>query len=167
MKKESHERHIIDMIFVIALLFLFAMSALMLIAIGSSIYIRGVNSMQKNYDRRTAYAYITEKIRQNDAQGNISSDTFNKSGAIRIDSTEGGKDYVTYIYDYDGALMELKARADVENLLPETGQRIMDIDSLEINTLGGGILEVTIALQDGEEITFVTSKRSEKGQNDA
>ena len=167
MKKESHERHIIDMIFVVALLFLFAMSALMLIAIGSSIYSRGVSVMQKNYDRRTAYAYITEKLRQNDSEGNVSTDTFNKSGAIRIDSTEGGKDYVTYIYDYDGALMEIKARADVENLMPETGQKIMDIDSFEIDTLGGGILRITVVLTDGEEITFVTSKRSEKGQVDA
>ena len=151
------------MLFVIALLFLFAMGALMLIALGSSIYKRSVTTLSENYDRRTAYAYITEKLRQYDAEGNISTDIFNKSGALRIDTTIGAVDYVTYLYEYDGALMELFSRADVGNLLPESGQRIMDISNLVIERKGDNILVVTITLTNGEDLSFIATKRSGTG----
>ncbi|WP_026526990.1 DUF4860 domain-containing protein [Butyrivibrio sp. VCD2006] len=163
MKKQMDNRHTVDMLFVIALLFLFAMGALMLIALGSSIYKRSVSTLSDNYDRRTAYAYITEKLRQYDAEGNINTDIFNKSGALRIDTTIGAVDYVTYLYQYEGSLMELFSRADVENLLPESGQRIMDINDLVITSKGDGLLLITITLSDDEELTFITSKRSGTG----
>lgn len=150
------------MLFVVALLFLFAMGALMLIALGSSIYKRGVDTLTKSYDKRTAYAYITEKLRQYDEEGSITTDIFNQSGAIRIDTTIDDIPYVTYLYDYDGALMELFARADVGELPPEAGQKIMDIDDFVVAAKGNGILEITITLKDGENLTFITAKRSGK-----
>ena len=165
MKKSMDNRHTVDMLFVIALLFLFAMGALMLIALGSSIYKRSVTTLSENYDRRTAYAYITEKLRQYDSEGNISTDIFNKSGALRIDTTIGAVDYVTYLYEYDGSLMELFSRADVGNLLPESGQRIMDINDLVISRKGDGILVITITLTDGQDLTFIATKRSGTGEN--
>lgn len=160
MKRNMDSRHTVDMLFVIALLFLFALGALMLIALGSSIYKRGVDTLTKSYDKRTAYAYITEKLRQCDEEGSISTDIFNKSGAIRIDSQIGDTPYVTYLYDYDGALMELYARADAGDLPPESGQKIMNIQGLVINSKGNGMLEITITLEDGEDLTFITAKRS-------
>ncbi|SDB29324.1 MULTISPECIES: DUF4860 domain-containing protein [unclassified Butyrivibrio] len=165
MKKQFESRHTVDMLFVIALLFLFAMGALMLIALGSSIYKRSVTTLAENYDRRTAYAYITEKLRQYDTEGNISTDIFNKSGALRIDTTIGTVDYVTYLYEYEGSLMELFSRADAGTLLPESGQRIMDINNLEITSKGEGLLQITITLTDGKDLTFITSKRSGTGAN--
>ena len=163
MKRQMDNKHTVDMLFVIALLFLFAMGALMLIALGSSIYKRSVTTLSDNYDRRTAYAYITEKLRQYDTEGNIRTDIFNKSGALRIDTTIGTVDYVTYLYEYDGSLMELFSRADVTNLLPESGQRIMDIDDLVITSKGENILAITITLTNGEDLTFIATKRSGTG----
>ncbi|WP_029322175.1 DUF4860 domain-containing protein [Butyrivibrio sp. AE3004] len=161
MKRDYKGRHTVDMLFVIALLFLFAMGALMLIALGSSIYRRGVDTLSGNYDRRTAYAYITEKLRQCDKQGNISTDIFNKSGALRIDTIEGDVAYVTYLYEYEGALMELFARADAGNLPPESGQKIMDIQDMEISTKGKNLLQITITLPDEQDLVFIAAKRSE------
>ena len=166
MKRRVDNRHTVDMLFVIALLFLFAMGALMLIALGSSIYKRSVTTLSENYDRRTAYAYITEKLRQYDVEGNINTDIFNKSGALRIDTTIGAVDYVTYLYEYEGALMELFSRADVNNLLPESGQKIMDINDLVITKKGDGILVISITLTDGEDLTFIAAKRSGEGLTD-
>ena len=160
MKKDSGTRHIIDMVFVVALLFLFSMSALMLIAIGSSIYSRGVDVMRKNYDSRTAYAYITEKLRQFDASGSIGVEILGDSRAICINSTIDDEDYVTYLYEHNGELMELFAKANSGKLHPSAGQRIMDIESLEIEQLDSGLLGITVTLTDGTDISFVTSKRS-------
>lgn len=160
MKKDLEGRHTVDMLFVIALLFLFAMGALMLIALGSSIYRRGVDTLTKSYDKRTAYAYITEKLRQCDENCSISTGIFNNSGAIRIGSMVGDTPYVTYLYDYDGSLMELYAREDAGDLPPESGQKIMDIEDLVLDTKINGILEITITLKGGEELTFITTQRS-------
>ncbi len=160
MKRESGTRHIIDMVFVVALLFLFSMSALMLIAIGSSIYSRGVDIMRKNYDSRTAHAYITEKLRQCDSGGNVSIEFLGSDKAIRVDSTIDGEKYVTYLYEHSGELMEFFAKADSGKLHPSAGQRIMDIEGLEIEPKGDGIIEITVSLDEGKDITFVTSRRS-------
>ncbi len=162
MKKETGTRHVIDMFFVIALLFLFALSALMLIALGSSIYSRSVEIMQDNYDSRTAYAYITEKLRQYDSMGNISTEKFSGLEALRIDSRINGTDYITYLYEYDGFLMELIARADAGNIPPSQGQKIMEIDSMDVSPKEDGIMEISVTLPDGKEITFVTAQRSIK-----
>ena len=164
MKKEKGHRHIIDMLFVVALLFLFAISALMLIALGSSIYRRSTRIMQENYDSRTAYAYITEKLRQYDAGGNISSSVFDGQTAIRIDSIIEDTAYVTYLYEYDGALMELFTRADAGKIPPEQGQKIMEIADFQVVPRGDGILEISIELNDEETITFVTAQRSSEGK---
>ncbi len=160
MKKEFGTRHVIDMFFVITLLFLFVLSALMLIALGSSIYSRSVSVMQDNYDSRTAYAYITEKLRQYDSTGSISSADFHNQEALRIESNIEDTDYVTYLYEYEGFLMELIARADAGDIPPEQGQKIMEIDSMSVISEADGLMEITVILPDEKEITFVTSQRS-------
>ena len=53
MNNRSENRHTIDFLFVIALLFLFAFMAIMLIALGASVYQRNVSLMEKNYETRT------------------------------------------------------------------------------------------------------------------
>lgn len=156
----------VDMLFVISLLFLFALGAITLIALGASVYKRGVATMQKNYDDRTAYSYITEKLRQYDFEGSFDSAVFNKEGAISIYSTQDGVDYVTYIYEYESNLMELTARADAGELLPESGQAIAPIQDLYIETVKNGMLAITITLEDGQEINFVAARRSEEAASD-
>ena len=160
MNEAGKQNHVIDMIFVIALLFMFAMSALMLVALGSSIYRRSVDTMQAGYERRTAYAYISEKLRQYDCTGSIGIESFQGNDAIRVESTFGDTEYVTRLYAYDGALMELMARKDAGDIPPEQGQRIMDITSMEISAVDPGILRITLTLPGDDEITFVTVRRS-------
>ncbi len=164
MKKDKSIRHVVDSLFVIALLFLFAISALMLIALGSSIYRRSVNIMQSNYDSRTAYAYITEKLRQHDDMGNISVVHMFGQDAIRIDSKIDETEYVTFLYEYEGSLMELMARADVGNFPPKQGQEIIEIDSLNVAKKDDAILEITVVLPDETEINFTAAQRSAKDE---
>ncbi len=165
MKKETGNRHIIDMVFVVALLFLFSMSAIMLIALGSSIYSRGVSVMKKNYESRTAYAYITEKLRQYDTDGSISVGNIGRSVALKINSRLDGEEYVTYLYEYNGELREIFAKANAGKLRPSAGQKIMDISTLDIEPKGEGLLEITVTLMDGTDVTFVTSKKSTEGND--
>ncbi len=164
MNNENRQRHMVDMLFVISLLFMFALGAITLIALGASVYKRGVSTMQKNYDDRTAYSYITEKLRQYDFHGSFDSAVFNKQGAISIKSVQNGVEYVTYIYEYDSKLMEITARADAGELLPESGQPIAPIKDLHIEAVKTGMLAITITLEDDQEITFVAARRSQEAE---
>ena len=76
---EKQQRHIIDIFFVIALFCLFALSAIFLISIGADIYGKTVTNMEDNFNTRTALAYITEKVRQSDKDGQISVDLTGKA----------------------------------------------------------------------------------------
>ena len=69
--EERQQRHIIDVLFVLALFGIFALSAIFLITIGADIYGKTMNNMERNFDARTALAYITEKVRQSDFPNRI------------------------------------------------------------------------------------------------
>lgn len=68
-KQEKH--YIVDILFVLALFGVFAVSALALVTIGADVYQHTVEDMGVNYESRTAVSYIMEKVRQNDTADSI------------------------------------------------------------------------------------------------
>ena len=66
MNNRNQEKHfIVDILFVLALFGVFAVSALALVTIGADVYQHTVEDMGVNYESRTAVSYILEKVRQN------------------------------------------------------------------------------------------------------
>ena len=73
MNNRNQEKHfIVDILFVLALFGVFAVSALALVTIGADVYQHTVEDMSVNYESRTAVSYILEKVRQNDTADSIS-----------------------------------------------------------------------------------------------
>ena len=69
---QKQEKHfIVDILFVLALFGVFAVSALALVTIGADVYQHTVEDMGVNYESRTAVSYIMEKVRQNDTADSI------------------------------------------------------------------------------------------------
>ena len=83
------------MVFVICLMFLFIFSALTVITIGADIYQKNVVAVDENYYKRTACAYITEKIRQSDVNGGIFVKKIFDQDALVLQSEENGILYDT------------------------------------------------------------------------
>lgn len=108
--QQKQPKHIIDILFVIALFCLFALSAIFLISIGADIYGKTVNNMESNFDARTALAYVTEKIRQSDQKDQITIGKLDDCQALIITSQSADSVYYTYLYEYDGQLKELMVR---------------------------------------------------------
>ena len=81
---QKQEKHfIVDILFVLALFGVFAVSALALVTIGADVYQHTVEDMGVNYESRTAVSYIMEKVRQNDTADSIFPDRSGKcSGAL-------------------------------------------------------------------------------------
>ena len=71
MQVKQERNHIVDVLFVLALFVVFTLSALVLVILGANVYRQTVSYMDENYEARTAYSYLTEKVRQNDVYGSI------------------------------------------------------------------------------------------------
>ena len=131
-KKEN--KHMVDILFVISLFCVFAFSALMLVIIGADVYKKTVSNMDNNYSTRTAFAYISEKVRQNDHADAISISTFGDGDALVLTENFYGTDYYTYLYMYDGSVRELFTNTP-EVLGPAAGQSIMACTTFEITQI--------------------------------
>jgi hypothetical protein len=142
----------IDILFVLSLFCLFALSSVVLILFGADIYQKTVSSMDSNYASRTSVAYITEKIRQSDQYDSIYID--DSLGYERLMMTQeiNGITYATSLYEYDGYLYELFARTDIE--LPiDAGQQVIAIDYLDFTLVSDSLLRIDYVDEADEDKT--------------
>lgn len=131
MKLRFQEKHVIDIIFVLALFAMFAFSALTLIVMGADIYKDIVNEMDQSYRSRTESAYIVEKIRSADAEGRVGICNFEGSDALVIKDEIARRSVCTYIYSYEGSLRELCTDPSY-GLMPRDGNRLLSEDGEDI-----------------------------------
>ena len=160
MELESRNHHIIDIVFILCLMFLFVLSSLCVITIGANIYKKNVSAMSHNYNHRAACAYITEKVRQTDINGAIFVDNIFDQNTLVLQNEVNGVLYNTYIYDYNGYLMELYARADLENFYPQSGQKILEINSFDISEVSDSLFFAELVVDGGEKESMYIAKRS-------
>lgn len=157
------DKHMIDSVFVICLMLLFVLCALSVIAIGATIYQKNVSSMANNNSHRIASAYITEKIRQSDINGSVRTRDLFGEKVLVMSKEINGELYNTYIYDFDGKLMELMARNDLNVVYPQSGQKIMEVKSFDIEEVSEKMFKIEIVLEDGTEDFLYITKRSTEG----
>ncbi len=157
------DKHMIDSVFVICLMLLFVLCALAVIAIGATIYQKNVSSMANNNSHRIASAYITEKIRQSDINGSVGTKDLFGEKVLVMSKEINGESYNTYIYDFDGKLMELMARDDLNVVYPQSGQKIMEVKSFDIEEVSSKLFKIEVVLEDGTEDFLYISKRSTEG----
>ncbi len=153
----------VDLLFVITLFILFAVSSMAIVAIGADVYESAVVSMEENYTDRTAYQYLTEKLRQYDRDSRIDVATFGDSDAIVLSESVYDTNYVTYIYLYDGYLRELviKEGADVA---PASGQTVIEADSFNVTKKSDNLINISITCPGRDEISFYIASRTKAGE---
>ena len=160
MNLKSKNRHIVDVAFILCLMLLFVLCALSVISLGAGIYKKNIESMKNNYDHRTVCAYITEKVRQSDTNGAIFVQDLFGQNALVLQEKINGTLYNTYIYDYDGYLMELYARADLNTFYPQSGQKLLEVNSFDISQESDSLFLANIVLSDGAKESVYIAKRS-------
>ncbi len=150
---KTQERHIVDVLFVLALFGIFAFSALMLVIIGANVYENTVNDMSDNFDSRTATAYISEKLRQNDLAEGVALESLEGTDALALSQWIGDTEYCTYLYYHEGYLKELFMRKDAD-LVGDTlgaGQPVMELTSLEMEQVSEQLLSLKLVTAEGAE----------------
>lgn len=164
MKQEK--RFIVDILFVLALFGVFAVSALVLVTIGADVYRHTVQDMSNNYDARTAIAYVTEKVRQHnfllsDDTPAVTLSTLSGEPALILTSEVDGQAYDTCLYYHEGYLKELYMRKGAylgENVL-DAGQNILELSGLTFESVSENLLSVTMTTSDGRERKLLLSIR--------
>lgn len=157
--EDRQQRHIIDILFVLALFGIFALSAIFLITIGANIYGKTMTNMERNFDTRTALAYITEKVRQSDLKDQISIGELDGCPALVISSGTEENQYQTYLYEYHGTLKELLVKQDV-HLNPSAGQDILTVSGFELSPVNNRLINCRIDVDDEHSYDLFISVHS-------
>lgn len=155
MRFRSKYSHVIDAVFPIAVFFVFAASALAVLMLSAKIYNSTTTSSADNYTSRTAFAYVSEKIRQSDVNGNISCETREGIDYLVLQNDT----YTTYIYAYDGELKELRLKDGVD-ASPDAGSDIAALKAFTVQEIADRVFRFDFTFDDGSTCSTVASGRS-------
>ena len=141
MSKLSRGRSI-DTIFVLIVFSVFALSVLMVLMLGASVY-RNINDMSnEGQSEHTALSYIWTKTKNFDNAGSIHVGDFQGVPALFIDEKLGDAYYRTAIYHFDGWLCELFSEAALE-FSPGDGVRVIRVDEMHFEPVSNGLIRAT------------------------
>lgn len=162
MNTTQEKNHIVDVLFVLALFVVFTLSALVLVILGASVYKQTVSYMDENYTARTAYSYLTEKVRQNDIYDSISIGQLEDTTALVLTREIGGTTYATYLYLHEGSLRELFMRqgSDIGSDPLSAGQEILPLQDWELQNAGENLLHIRLTLENNTQKELYISLRS-------
>lgn len=161
MRFRRSDKHVIDFIFPLAILFVFAASALLVLILSTHIYADQTDHAKANYQSYTPLAYISEKVRQNDVSGNISIQELDGTTCLALKGTSDDIAYITYLYVSDGWLKELLIRDDTMASL-SAGKNIIEAKDLTIKELKPQVYQITITTDNGSSDSQIFTERSSK-----
>ena len=138
---------------------IFAVCVMAVLFAGTRSYSTLTEADRQGYETRTAAGYIAAKVRQADGL-ELSAETFGGADALSISETIEGEDYKTFIYCFDGWLMEYFADADGVDMEAdmEFGSRLFPAENMTL-TLEKGLIEAEITT-DGRTVPLVLTVRS-------
>ena len=157
MKRKTIQHHM-DALIALLLFGVFAVCVLAVLLTGADAYRRLTDRDRAAFDRRTAVQYLATRVRQADARGGVAVEDIGGAAALKLDAES---DYPTWLYCYDGQLMELYCYFE-ERPGPEDGQPLMAVEGLEA-TLEDVLLTLRVTQAGGETDTLLLSLRSGEG----
>ena len=155
------KKHTVDVLFVITLFFVFAFSVISLTGVGANVYQNVVNDMSDSYSSRISFSYFINKVRQGDTDGNVSVSTYKGNDSIVINEEIDNIKYSTYLYAYEGSVMELFTRADNE-FDPSFGTAILEVDAFSIDKISDSLFRINISPKGLDKESVLIHIRSSK-----
>ena len=159
MKVQTHNRHVIHILFPISLLFVFAVSSFIVLILAADLYASTTDQLLSNDESRTALSYLTEKIRQSDTDGSLGIADIDGRRCLSLSANYNGTVYVNYIYEYDGMLKELFVKEGI-NVPLKSGSDIIEISSFAVDELEANMYRFTVIDSEGLETSMIIAERS-------
>lgn len=160
MKRRSIQHHM-DGLMALLLFGVFAVCVLAVLLTGAKAYRRLTERDQSAYQSRTCAQYLATRVRQADQADGVYTEDFGGADALVLE--EDG--YLTRVYCYEGALMELYCAVDAE-MEPRDGEEVMSAQELSLE-LEDGLLTAVLTGADGREETLYLSLRGQEEMDTA
>lgn len=158
-QNSSVRRPLVDFLFTLSLFCIFAATAFLVVIIGANAYRNIVQHMDDTYSTRTSLAYVTEKIRQHDAEGMLSLADINGNTVLILHDQSKEAAYDTYIYPYGNAVCELVLREGTE-FSPDQGDPVVQVNNFTIEKIGNGFLNLSAEDKEGNTVSFFLHLRN-------
>ncbi len=145
----------------LALFTVLALSMLAVLATGAGVYKRLTAQGRTQYDSRTLSRYLTTRIHQADASGQLLLEEYEGGHVIVLREELAGEVYLTRIYCHDGYLWELFS-PESTRFSPEYGEKLLPAQALQASRQGS-LLLLELTLPDGNSQELTLYLRSEGG----
>lgn len=159
MRFRTQRKHMIDFLFSVALFFVFALSALIVILLAARIYQSTTENSSLNYTSRTSLSYISEKIHQNDLDGAVYLGSFDGYEALVMEQELNDVTYYTYIYACGNELKELFTSGD-SGIKATSGQTILEIQDFSMEQLSDNLFRFSCTDQNDQQASTMIGIRS-------
>lgn len=151
MKRQAHN-HVIDMCFTLVLFCIFTAMAILVLIFGAGIYQANLEHAHANSESNAAISFVAEKIRLNDMTDSVSVGEVDGAPALLLSSYYKEEYYTTYIYEYEGNLMELFTQTENTPHL-EMGRKVTPVTGFSAESIDENLLLVTVSNPDGTTIS--------------
>lgn len=159
MRFHTQRKHMIDFLFSVALFFVFALSALIVILLAARIYQSTTEHSSLNYTSRTSLSYISEKIHQNDLDGAVYLGHFDGYEALVMEQKLEDITYYTYIYACDNELKELFT-SGTSGMKASSGQTILEIQDFSMEEISDNLFRFSCTDQNNQQASTMIGVRS-------
>lgn len=159
MQRPLQRNHMIDLLFPIALFFVFAVSSIVVILLATGIYQSTTDTSFRSDTGPTALTYVSERVHQNDSRGGVSLGTFDGCQSLILTPSSEQWDYTTYIYFHDGQLKELYAKTGVPYSASE-GKSIITVKDFLMEEIDAGLYRFSCLNGKGERISVLAGTYS-------
>ena len=105
-KKNRAEQHGMQGVFIFVLLGLFALMSTLMVLLGAQMYRSAVSNASENNARRVLSAYLRSMVRAEDAFEAVKIEDHDGVTTLALYEDIDEDPYVTWIYPYDGQVME-------------------------------------------------------------
>lgn len=161
MRNSLRRNHMIDLLFPVALFFVFTVSAIVVILLATRIYQSTTDTSFRSDTAPTALTYISERVHQNDTLGGISLGTFDGCEALILTHSEEQSGYTTYIYVHEGQLKELFIKNGVSTTA-SVGKTIMTVDDFLMEEIDTGLYRFSCLNGHGQRISVLVRTYSNR-----
>ncbi len=146
--------HSVDIIFMLLLFSVFAISSLMVILIGANVYQNIVGDMDDNNEVRASLAYISNKVKLNNAEDAIAIEIVDDTAVLTIDGEFEDK---TCIYFYEGSLREALIPEQDTVVVGESGFEIISLKDFKMSYISDSLIEFSVTANGGESLNLMVN----------
>ena len=161
MRLKRSSNYTVDSVFILALMALFGIISVYVIMIGAKQYKSIADRMSQNYETRTVASYLEEKLSQSDVSGSADVVMLDSVEALVLTDNINGQLYNTYIYAYDGYLLEITV-SDGTEVSPGSGQKLIETGSLKMDMVSSNLFHFTITDTTGKDYSLFVSLKSKQ-----